>query len=344
MVRSLLKYLLSVIIALGFVLTFGQQKINDKKAELEDLKKQIAQLEQELKTKTRLEKDNVQSLEKISKQSLLLKKLINKLAQEERQKENEIDGVENNLAAVEGEMTRLKESYSKYIVWLYKNSRYSEIKYVLDSKTLKQAMLRYKYLSFITAKNKEVLTTMNEDKKRMLDIKNVLKTQLLEKERLVESKKTEQQSLADKETERKQMLSSLRKDKKSLTQEIESKRKAEITIKNMIAKLVDADRERKAKAIKSRVNDNKAHVETFKYDSFENFASLKGKLNWPLSYGKIVRDFGENKNEKLKTELSEFIKKSYAGHAYPKIIEFIDNLPKTNSGKIIRMKLRERSS
>lgn len=294
-------YLAAFIIAAGFALSFAQQKINDKKAELEDLKKQITQLERELKTKTKLEKDNVQYLEKISRQSLLLKKLINKLALEELQKENEIGGVEENLIAVEEEIERLKDSYSKYIVWLYKNSRYSEIKLIIDSKSLKQAILRYKYLSFITAKNKEVLTELNNNKRRMLDFKNVLKNQLMEKERLVESKKTEQQSLKGKEQDRKNMLSSLRKDKKSLTQEIESKRRAEITIKNIIAKLVDSDRERKAKAIKSRVKDNKIHVETFKYDSFESFVSLKGKLNWPLSYGKIVRDFGENKNEKLNT-------------------------------------------
>lgn len=301
MVKSSFKYFFALLFVFGFLTVNGQQKINDKKAELEDLKKQISQLEQELKTKTRLEKDNVQSLEKISKQSLLLKKLINKLAVEERQKETEIERVERNLAEVEGEMLRLKESYSKYIVWVYKNSRYSEIKYVIDSKSLKQAMLRYKYLSFITAKNKEVLTKLNDDKKQMLEIKNSLRNQLVEKEKLVESKKTEQQSLTEKEKERRKLLTDLRKDKKSLTQEIESKRRAEITIKNMIAKLIDADRERKAKAIKNRVNDNKAHVETFKYDSFENFSSLKGKLNWPLSYGKIVRDFGENKNEKLNT-------------------------------------------
>lgn len=46
-------------------------------------------------------------------------------------------------------------------------------------------------------------------------------------------------------------------------------------------------------------------------------------------------------NEKLKEQLSLFVKKNYAGHAYPKQIEFIKELPKTNSGKIIRMKLRE---
>jgi len=46
-------------------------------------------------------------------------------------------------------------------------------------------------------------------------------------------------------------------------------------------------------------------------------------------------------NEKLKEELSTFVKQNYAGHSYPKQIEFIKSLPKTNSGKIIRMKLRE---
>jgi len=49
----------------------------------------------------------------------------------------------------------------------------------------------------------------------------------------------------------------------------------------------------------------------------------------------------EKKNQQLKDELGFFVKQNYAGHAYPKEIDFIKELPKTNSGKIIRMKLRE---
>ncbi len=45
-------------------------------------------------------------------------------------------------------------------------------------------------------------------------------------------------------------------------------------------------------------------------------------------------------SEHLKEELSEFVKKNLAGHAYPKEIEFIDKLPKTRSGKIMRRVLR----
>lgn len=43
---------------------------------------------------------------------------------------------------------------------------------------------------------------------------------------------------------------------------------------------------------------------------------------------------------KLKEELSMMVKKHLAGHAYPREIEFIDKLPKTRSGKIMRRILK----
>jgi acetyl-CoA synthetase len=47
-----------------------------------------------------------------------------------------------------------------------------------------------------------------------------------------------------------------------------------------------------------------------------------------------------NYSEQLKSELSTFVKKNLAGHAYPREIEFIDKLPKTRSGKIMRRILK----
>ncbi|MBI5613954.1 acetate--CoA ligase [Candidatus Gottesmanbacteria bacterium] len=44
--------------------------------------------------------------------------------------------------------------------------------------------------------------------------------------------------------------------------------------------------------------------------------------------------------ERLKEELMEYVKKHLAGHAYPREIEFIDSLPKTRSGKIMRRILK----
>lgn len=61
--------------------------------------------------------------------------------------------------------------------------------------------------------------------------------------------------------------------------------------------------------------------------------------------GEIIKAFvvlqkGVKPTDALKDELSQFVKKHLAGHAYPKEIDFIDKLPKTRSGKIMRRILK----
>lgn len=45
-------------------------------------------------------------------------------------------------------------------------------------------------------------------------------------------------------------------------------------------------------------------------------------------------------SEELKTKIMSFVKSNYSGHAYPKVIQFVETLPKGNSDKIIRSKLK----
>ena len=54
----------------------------------------------------------------------------------------------------------------------------------------------------------------------------------------------------------------------------------------------------------------------------------------------VVLESGTKPSEKLKEELAQYVKKHLAGHAYPREIEFIDKLPKTRSGKIMRRILK----
>lgn len=61
--------------------------------------------------------------------------------------------------------------------------------------------------------------------------------------------------------------------------------------------------------------------------------------------GEIIKAFvvvkeGVKKTDKLKEKLQQHVKKHLAGHAYPREIEFIDKLPKTRSGKIMRRILK----
>src|SRR3989344_5457153 len=54
----------------------------------------------------------------------------------------------------------------------------------------------------------------------------------------------------------------------------------------------------------------------------------------------VVLKAGVKPTEELKAKLKDYVKKHLAGHAYPREIEFIDKLPKTRSGKIMRRVLK----
>ncbi|MCX6806847.1 MAG: acetate--CoA ligase [Candidatus Berkelbacteria bacterium] len=61
--------------------------------------------------------------------------------------------------------------------------------------------------------------------------------------------------------------------------------------------------------------------------------------------GEIIKAFcvlrlGFHPSQALIEDISQFVKKNLAGHAYPKEIEFVDSLPKTRSGKIMRRVLK----
>jgi acetyl-CoA synthetase len=63
--------------------------------------------------------------------------------------------------------------------------------------------------------------------------------------------------------------------------------------------------------------------------------------------GEIIKAFvvlsqGHQSSAGLKKDIQEFIKKRLAAHAYPREIEFTENVPKTRSGKIMRRVLKAR--
>ena len=55
----------------------------------------------------------------------------------------------------------------------------------------------------------------------------------------------------------------------------------------------------------------------------------------------LVKEWKEKANEDLVKELQDHVKKTTAPYKYPRIIEFVDELPKTHSGKIRRVEIRQ---
>lgn len=277
-----------------------------KNQELDKIKKDISALEHVLQTKTRKERESLKVLENINQQNLLLNKLVNNLLAEEKGKGEAIEQTENEITKVENRTAELKEKYARYIVWVYKNRGLSMWRFILDAESFNQAIKRYRYLRYISDQNKKTLNQLSTSKFQLSQLRNNLEDERSEKERLAKQKMNEQENLSKKESEKKELLSILKRDQKLITEEIGLKRRAENTIKNMIAKLIEVDRERRAKMHESKATNKnspayKKNIQLFDYSAFENFAELRGRLGWPIREGKIVRMFGENKNERLNT-------------------------------------------
>ena len=59
----------------------------------------------------------------------------------------------------------------------------------------------------------------------------------------------------------------------------------------------------------------------------------------------VLTKDGKTKDEALlKKEIQEYVKKHTAPYKYPRIVEFVDELPKTISGKIRRVEIRKKDS
>ena len=69
-------------------------------------------------------------------------------------------------------------------------------------------------------------------------------------------------------------------------------------------------------------------------------------IGWPdEERGQIVKAYvalrlGYQRSAEMVVELQEHVKRSIAPYKYPRVIEFVDSLPRTHTGKLQRYKLR----
>ncbi|MFA8342239.1 MAG: murein hydrolase activator EnvC [Rhodothermaceae bacterium] len=301
MVKLFFKILILLVLSSA---VFAQEtpKIKKTQKQLSELRSEIKKLQDELDSKSKREKESIESLEKINKQNSLLSKLIHKLKQEELSKKSEVAKLVNQMNDIQSKIKALKDDYSVYVVWVYKNRQKSKLDYLFNASSVREALNRYKYLEAVTRNNELKLERLNDTQKELETLASKVEREKQNKHRLASEKAREQSKLKSKKKEKKNLISVLKKDQKNIEQEISNKKNNEIEIRNIITKLIEEEKRRLASIRTKRLKNKNVKIpDRFNYSSLENFSALRGKLKWPLKGGKVVRKFGENKNTKLNT-------------------------------------------
>ena len=61
------------------------------------------------------------------------------------------------------------------------------------------------------------------------------------------------------------------------------------------------------------------------------------------SHHRAVVDYKDRADEALVKDIQDHVKRTTAPYKYPRVVEFVDELPKTISGKIRRVEIRDKS-
>lgn len=283
-------------LSLIFLITLNllsQDKIKQKREELNQLRREIKVLEDKIKQAQKEEKLTLELIDDYEKKDNLLRKLIAELKRQIKENEKTINHLQNEIYKSENEIQTLKEQYAGYVKALYKHGRTHDLELILTARSINQMLIRTVYLKKFSEHRKRTIDSIYTMQVRLKEQKDELELALLKQKELVAEKEKEEMNLVTSIKEKKEILARIRKDKQNLQVQLERRKKAIKELEAVIARLIEEEKRIKQKEEKAR------KIEIPKVEG--NFAKLRGKLPWPVDDGKIINHFGEQIHPVLKT-------------------------------------------
>lgn len=283
----------------------GKQEIAKSEKRLAELRREIEAYEKKLTDSEKRERSTLDRLDNLERQGNLIRRLIKNLREQELQITADIRGARGAIGELEQHLESLKSQYANYVRSVYKYGRVYDIELLFSSRSINQLYIRIEYLKRFSEQRAKDLRAIVE-KKTDLEMQNEqLQASLTHQRKLLAEKTDEETSLKRKMSQRQKMLASIRKDKRTFQEELKRRNESARQIERMIADLVEKERVRKEhQAAAARERERLAAVPTPAPDVelVGAFASLRGRLRWPVSAGTIASRFGEHEHPILKTK------------------------------------------
>ncbi|HAN18961.1 MAG: hypothetical protein A2X13_11800 [Bacteroidetes bacterium GWC2_33_15] len=262
-----------------------------------ELEQRKIKTEEEIKLTTKLldetEQNRTAGINKIliiKKRISLREQLVNDISNEISLIDASIEQKTSNINNLENEILRLKEEYAKMIYFAYKNrSTYDKLMFILASDNFNQAYRRLKYFQQYSQYRKKQALLIIQKQNELLSEISELKEQKNQKINLLSQKENEKYQLKLEREKENTELVKLQKKEKELRKKIEDNEKVMKRLAKEINDLIAKEAE----------ESKKRTIYTDEALS-ENFKSSRGKLDWPVEKGVIIRDFGEQQHPVLK--------------------------------------------
>ncbi|HYQ87480.1 MAG TPA: peptidoglycan DD-metalloendopeptidase family protein [Bacteroidota bacterium] len=283
--------------------------LKKKRSDLEKLRRDIDTYEQKIKQKERKEHSTLGLLDSYDHQASLVRKLINKLHDEETALQHDINRTRGLIGGLNDRVSFLKGQYAQYVAAAYKSGRTYDLELLLTAGSLNEMLIRSEYLKRFSEQRR---TDIGEISGQRVDLESQrarLQEQLISQRELIAEKGREEKKLAQRVQKRKLLLADIRKDKRSYKREIDRKTEDAKKLEQLIAGLIERDRAkiRKPKAPGAKPHETAAppvapgQDRVTRQEPAAGQGLRRGSVPWPVSQGKIVSRFGVQQNPALHT-------------------------------------------
>src|SRR5512136_311013 len=126
-------FVLFLFIALPALAQKTEREIKQKENELQKLRSDIQAYEKRIRESDKKEKVTLERLDNLERQSILIRRLIQKLREEELGMTAEIDTAKTTIADLEKQLQFLKSHYANYICSVYKHGRVYDLELLFSS-------------------------------------------------------------------------------------------------------------------------------------------------------------------------------------------------------------------
>ena len=321
-----------LLILSGSVYSQTKKELEQRKQKTEEnIKLTNRLLEQTEKTKSA----GLNKLLIIKKRISLREQLINRISDQIKYIENEIDIKNSTITTLEIEIKQLKEEYAKMIYFAYKNrNNYDRLMFVLAADDFNQAYRRMKYFQQYSKYRKKQAEKIVISQKNLEYEIEQLKEQKSEKIKLLANKEREKAHLGSERIKENSEINRLKRKESELKKKIRENQRIMQQLKNAIAELIA--REAKANKTYKTLSANEEMIS-------QGFKSSKGKLKWPIDNGIVLEEFGEHphpviKGVKIKNEGIDIgtTKDAKVKSIYEGEIKSVFAVPGANMAVIIR--------
>lgn len=288
MVKSLFSILFICLIA---ITSYGQQTREELQKQEQDLKKELAELNQLLSQTQKSKKLSLSQLAIIKRKVTMREQLVNSINRQIRDLDNTIFLNERDIYRLRRELDTLRVKYAKSIVFAYKNrSSYEYLNFIFSSKSFNDAIKRITYLKSYRQNRETQAEAIMQSEALLKNKIDLLSNNKKERLTTLEKQSEQLKVLQDDKKAQDQVVAQLKGREKELSAQVQNKERQRQKMQQAVMAIIrreadEAAKRAKAKAAedakKAAANNNKP-TETGTKSSTTGTTASKPVINEPL--------------------------------------------------------------